>query len=615
MPIEERPKITLGSQFGSLRRSGRLITAVSALLIGGQVLFVGWAVSTTWFKQDDFALLLRASSAGGFPSSAFDIYIGHFIPGVISLFAIAHKAFGMNWSVIVVTVMALQLVASLLSWQVFQSFFGRGRIAVVLLAVYVASTMTFTTTMWWASAAMYLPLQIGFPASLLLLQRALRHRSAVNALLPTLAVAGATLFFEKSVVITPFLILLVAATPITADAPTRAKERLVSARMPLGILTAATFCYGILYLIISRSSNESPQFEIGRLSEFTLRPITETLIPSLIGGPQTYLVGDLNSIQIFSSPALFETVLSFALIAGLFIYSVTRVVRWARYWFILAAFAIINVLLLVTAGRGWVIMNPRNMSELVFPMILLLALALGLSRFESEPRLKPTKAQTVVKPLVISVLLSAFAIFVLVNATFNARTVRYFLSGAPAYGYTENALRSSTSFSAPVDLVRQYVSGDLINGFLGDGKRVNFTSTILRPSNGPWNFVDSSTNPYMVLDDGTVVPARSSRETVPQFEIGLCYIDLHDGVPTDLLLNGDPFPWTWYGTITTSAKTEAVITVDWNQGPVQFVIPPNSATTVFYLPGGGNNITITANGGDVCVSDLGFGNLVPDDTR
>jgi len=385
--------------------------------------------------------------------------------------------------------------------------------------------------------------------------------------------------------------------------------------MPLGILTAATFCYGILYLIISRSSNESPQFEIGRLSEFTLRPITETLIPSLIGGPQTYLVGDLNSIQIFSSPALFETVLSFALIAGLFVYSVTRVVRWARYWFILAAFAIINVLLLVTAGRGWVIMNPRNMSELVFPMILLLALALGLSRFESEPRLKPTKAQTVVKPLVISVLLSAFAIFVLVNATFNARTVRYFLSGAPAYGYTENALRSSTSFSAPVDLVRQYVSGDLINGFLGDGKRVNFTSTILRPSNGPWNFVDSSTNPYMVLDDGTVVPARSSRETVPQFEIGLCYIDLHDGVPTDLLLNGDPFPWTWYGTITTSAKTEAVITVDWNQGPVQFVIPPNSATTVFYLPGGGNNITITANGGDVCVSDLGFGNLVPDDTR
>ena len=595
--------------------SPRTVERFAFVLISIQVIFVAWSTSTTWFKQDDFVQLFRASRLGGFPGNLFNVYIGHLTPGAFTFYAINHKLFGMEWTSIAVVVGTLQLFATFLTWRVIRSLFGVRPISLLLLVVYVSSVLVFTPAMWLSSLMMYLPLQVALPASVLLLQRYFRSPTKVNAVLPTIAVFISLLFFEKCLFITPFLICLVAATPLTERSATTVKKRLVESRIPLLILTTSTSIYGVFYLYLSRSSHDRPQLEMSRILDFTLDPIFKVFNPSMIGGPGIRREGVLGIAHIAAASNWFELIASNVFIFTLIAFSAIYVVRWARFWIILYGFALLNIILLVAAGRGWVIDNPRNMSEIVFPAVVLIGLALGAGVFEPDPVWKRTLPQFFKGKSLPAAIGALFALVVLTNATFHAREVRIGLSPAPAYVYTKNALSSSQEIRHPVTLIHQYVSGDLLNGVLGEGKFLNFTSTILKPSNGPWTFADAARDAYMVLEDGTVVPAGTSHETVPQYENGLCNIDLHDGVPKKLTLNGDPFPWTWYGSITAATRNDVQITVDWNADPTTFTIPNGVSNTLFYIPGGGNTMTVTAIGGDVCVTDLGFGNLVRDPFR
>ena len=593
--------------------SPRSIDIAALVLIALQVAYFAWSTSTTWFKQDDYAELLLASRAGGFPGTLFHEFNGHLIPAVLALVSAVHWLFGMNWSAVVAVTAAMQLAASFLTWRALRGLLGARLLTFFLFAVYVGSVLIFQTLMWWCTITIYLPLQIAFPAALLLLQRAIRTKSKFDAALPALAVLIGSLFFEKCLTITPFLILLVAATRLTPTSGSKARDRLREAKVPLIILTATTLIYAVIYQLVTRTSPYRPQFEASRLSDFTLDPFFRVFLPSFSGGP--FPVGRIAA----PGPGMFDLTgsaqmwLTAIFVIGLVAWSLARFRNVLRYWVIIAGFFLVNLAMVVLSGREWTL-NPRYYAELVFPTILLVGLAIGGGLFSDTPRRRPQGVRTIQFSMFPRVALTAVAsIAVLAIAVNNMNGMRKLLEPAPALAYSETALRSSEQIGHPVTLIRQYVSSSIINGiFLHD---LNFTYVVLQPMAGPWKFADAAIDPYMALEDGTVVPAGTSHETVPQYENGLCNIDLHDGVPKLLTMNGDPFPWTWYGSLTAATRSDVQITVDWNADPTTFTIPNGVSNTLFYIPGGGKTMTVTATGGDVCVTDLGFGNLVRDPFR
>jgi hypothetical protein len=575
--------------------------------------YFAWSTSTTWFKQDDYAELLLASRVGGFPGTLFQEFNGHLIPAVLALVSGVHWLFGMNWSAVVAITAAMQLMASVLTWLAIRSFLGPRLLTLFLFVSYLSSVLVFQTLLWWCTITIYLPLQIAFPAALLLLQLALRKRSIFYALLPSAAVLIGSLFFEKCLTITPFLIVLVAATRLTPTSKSSPRERLREAKLPLLVLVATTVAYGIVYQLVTHSSPYRPQLELSRLSTFSLDPLFRVFIPSFTGGP--FPVGRISE----PGPGMFDLTGSTqmwvnGLVAlGLFVWSVFTFKKVLRYWAIIGGFFLVNLAMIILSGRIWSL-NPRYYAELVFPTILLLGLGLGAGLFADTPSRRTADSGPSQFVKVPKVLISAVASIALIAiATNNMTGMRVHLEPAPARSYSANALRSSAEIGHPVTLIRQYVSGSMINGiFLPN---LNFTYVVLQPMAGPWAFADAATDAYMVREDGTVVPATSSHETVPQYEPGLCNIDLKDGIPKRLNLNGDPFPWSWYGSITAAARNDVEISVEWNAASANFSIPSGTSTTLFFIKGGGNAITITARGGDVCVTDLGFGNLVEDQSR
>lgn len=346
---------------------------------------------------------------------------------------------------------------------------------------------------------------------------------------------------------------------------------------------------------------------------FTLDPLFRVFLPSFTGGP--FPIGRISSPQpgMFDLTGTTQMWVNGLLALGLFMWSVFSFKNVPRYWAIIGGFFLVNLAIIMLSGRQR-LLNPRYYSELAFPTILLIGLALGAGLFADTPRRRTVRSKPIQFAKVPKVLITAVAsISLIAIAAYNMNGMRELREPAPARSYSETALRSSAEIGHPVTLIRQHVSSSIINGiFL---KNMDFTYVVLQPMAGPWAFADAASDAYMVREDGTVVPATSSHETVPLYEPGLCNVDLQDGIPRQLKLNGDPFPWTWYGSITTAARNDVEISVEWDAAPATFSVPNGTSTTLFFIKGGGNSVTLTAKGGDVCVTDLGFGNLVEDPDR
>ena len=589
-------------------------------LIAAHVVLVAWSTSTTWFKQDDYALLLRASTAGGFPGTLSQDFIGHLFPGQLALISAVHGLFGMNWTAVVLITALLQFMASFFTWRVLRSIFGRRPVALLLLVTYLTSVLAFQPVMWWCTVVLYLPLQIAFPAALLLMQRALRTRSRIDAALPAVVILLGALFFEKALTITPFLILLVASTKVLPTSSETARERLKEAKAPLIWVTGITIIYGVIYQILTRNSPYRPQFETSRLSNISLDSLTHLFLPSFTGGPLPVGTTTPRFATLYFTPSALQMSITSVqvwatalVVVGLIAWSLITFRTGLRFWLMIAGFFLANLLTLVFSGRQW-IPNPRYYAELLFPTVVLLGLATGASAINPPVRRRPVSIDALPRGRPIRIGAGcAVAISMIFVASINMNEIRKVMEPAPAKAYSENALRTSAEIGRPVSLIRQFAPGDIINGIFLNG--VNFTETVLAPLSGPWNFSDASTDPYMVLDDGSVVPATTSHETVPFYTSGLCNLDLVDGTSSRLQLNGDPFPWTWYGSLTAATKSDVTIAVDWNQGPTTFTLPAGVSRTLFFIPGGGDSLQVTVEGGDVCVVDLGFGNLMPDQSR
>ncbi len=560
-----------------------------AVIIVAQAAFLTWSVSDTWFKRDDFVLLYRTTTEGGFPGSLFTVHIGHLIPGVTGTFWILRSLFVMQWWPFVVVIVGAQAAASYLTWRVLRSFFGSRPIAVLLLLVYSASVLTFGTNMIAMSAIQYLPMQIAFPATILILQRYIKRPAlgtAVGAVIPSLV---ALLFFQKALTVVPFVIVLCALTPLTKDSASSWIGRLREARKPLIAMTAAAIVYATSYVIFTSGSANRPKFTFERLSRFDLAPFTQNLVPSLFGGPSWF-----SGNGTFTSTADSETLISLILLGALFAWSIIR--RWTsiKYWILLGAMTLANLALFAFANR-WMTNQPRYMSDLVFPLVLLVGLAVIGNSNDLFDRPSPL-AQRLFRFSTFTrrALIAVAGIALVVNSATSLTTLGRAMSPAPGKDYVETARRTARAAIETPTAITQYVSYGLFP---------QTTEVVLLPAELNMRFGGVVENPSMVLADGSVVPAKFDPVSQP-VATGTSCLNQPYRNRTTLTMSSSPMLRNEYGRLEYTATSKTTVGIIWSGPKVVIEIEPGSHTVFFPIEGGGQTLTVTLSNGGSCIHEV-----------
>ena len=579
-----------------------------AIIIFVQVAFLAWSVSNTWFKQDDFVLLYRTTAEGGFPGSLLTVHGGHLIPGIIGVFWILRSLFDMAWWPFVVVIAGAQVVASYLTWRVLRSFFRARPIAVLLLLIYCASVLTFDANMWAISAILYLPLQIAFPATILILQRYIKRPSlgtAVGVVIPSFVAA---LFFEKALMIVPFVIVLCALTPLTKDAASSWTSRLREARKPLIAMTVMAIAYGIFYTILTRAAVARPNFTLNLFSRLDFGPFTQNLAPSLFGGPSRFSA-ERSLFGSISTTTDLEVFISLFLFSGLFAWSIIRRRTSIKYWILFAAMTIANLILITLANRSMPL-TTRYMSDLVFPMVLLIGLAMiGNSNDLFERSLPSPPKIFRFSAFIRLALVTAVGVVIAVHSVTSQTTLKRAMSPALGKDYVETARRTTRTLTETPAAIEQFAPPSMINGIYFGRFRENITEAILRPADLNIRFGVEGENPFMILADGSVVPAKFDLVSQPVATGTPCLNQPYRN-KTTLTMNNSPFLWWWYGRVKYTATSKAALSIVWSGRKVVIEIKPGSHTVFFPIEGGGQTLTFSVSNSGACIQEIEFLKMV-----
>jgi hypothetical protein len=596
--------VVLSSERGT--RSESWISAAALTVIASQVFALGWVVSSTWFKQDDFVILFESTSQGGFPDSMLTVHNGHLLPGIVGVFWVLRSLFGMQWWPFVAFIAVFQGVCSYLTWQVLKSFFGARPISVLLLVVYAASVLTVGANMWAISAVQYLPTQLAFPATILLLQRYGRRPNFQTAVFTAVPVLFAASFFVKAIAVAPFVAVLCALTPLLKSSSVTCIGRLRELRTPLILLSSVTIAYAIFYKVFtavpaSQYSLGAPEFVLKNLANIDVAPLTKVLGPSLFGGPGRFWNGWFS----LAVPSDFEVWFSFVMIFLLFAWSMIRNWRSLKYWALLLAMASVNLALIALANRTLAELATRYMSDLVFPLVLLVGLAVVGNSHDERDSYSPVARKVIQRSASVALVAIVVAGVAVVAHSANSQSVLVAdMKYAPGKSYVETARRSTDASNIAPTIIPQAGPVDVINypfGFVG----MSSTRVVLLPADLNVRFGSVTEKPFMVLSDGTVVPAQFdliSKAISPGTE---CLND-PDQITTTLKMDSSPIGWGWYGHMRYTASGASKADLVWS-GPETVVSFESGSHDVYFpIEGGGETLTVSLDGRGVCLHEIEF---------
>ena len=512
----------------------------------------------------------------------------------------------MQWWPFIAFIAAFQGVCSYLTWRVFKSFFGLRPISVLLLVVYAASVLPVGANMWAISAVQYLPTQLAFPATILLLQRYGRRPNLRTAVFTAAPVLFAAFCFEKAIVIAPFVVVLCAITPLLKSSAATCSGRLRELRTPLIVLLSVAIVYAIFYKVFtsvpaSQYSLGDPEFTFENLAQIDIAPLTNVLGPSLFGGPGTFWGGWFS----MSAASDFEVWASFAMFCLLFVWSMIRNWRSIKYWVLLLAMACVNLALIAFASRNFVQLATRYMSDLVFPLVLLVGFAVVGNTNDEHDGYSPLARKAIQRSASLG--LAAIIVAGLAIVAHSAKSQSALVADikyAPGKSYVETARRSTGTLDSAPTIIPQASPVDIINQYFG---LIGMSSTrvVLSPADLNVRFGSVTENPFMVLSDGSVVPARfdSISKAIPT---GTECLNKSGPSTTTLKMDSSPFVWGWYGRMRYIAAEASKAGLVWSGAETVVDLEPGSHDIYFPIGGGGETLSVSLDSNRACLHEIEF---------
>ncbi len=543
-----------------------------------------------YFYWDDLILVGKAGTEGLLsPSYLFDDHDGHVMPAAFLLAGAIIRAAPLDWTWPAVSLVVLQLPASLALLRALHVILGWRRVLLVPLAFALFTPLAVPGFAWWAAALNSLPMLAALSwvcADAILLVRTGNRRYAVTG---ALAYFGGLLFFEKAAVI-PFVAFAVAALlgHVRGDRAAALTVWRAGARLWVASLTL-TLAWVAVYLAVVNQRRWS--FDLAMTFELLWRSITHGIVPGLAGGPWHW--GRWAPASPWATPPPVVMALGWLVLGGLLGLSLARKQRIGPVWLTAAGYAVacqVPIYLMRSSKQTALELAQtlRYLPDLVVVLALLAAVAL------SAPN-RPATARWLNASPKRAVAVGVLAALFVVSSLYSTATFLSSWRDNPAQPYLRNAEASLAAAHANSNapLLDQEVDPLVLQRVVGPESLASHLFALLRDRP---EFASATTQLRMLDSSGRLIPARVTWvRTIVAGPLPQCGYFAQPDKPARLILDGPLLPADWTVELNYLANSDGSMTLSLTQGPdVKVPVHPGLNRVFARLPGAGDAITVRA---------------------
>jgi hypothetical protein len=587
------------------------VAVVAGTLIAAQLVIRAVLASGGYFYWDDLILIGRAGTHDLLsPSYLFDDHDGHVMPGAYLIAGAITRLAPLNWAGPAISLVVLQLLASLALLRALYVILGRRPVLLVPLTFALFCPLGLPAFAWWAAALNSLPMLAALAwvcADAILLLRTGDRRYAVTGVL---VYAGGLLFFEKAAAI-PFVAFAVAvllrhaqgdrALVDTVVTVWRAGARLWTASLAL------TAGWIVLYLVVVNQQRWS--FDLPMTRDLLWRSVTRGIVPGLAGGPWAW--ARWAPASPWATPGPVVMVLGWLVLAGLLAISMVRKHRIVPVWLVAAGYAAAcQVPIYLMRSSAFTALELaqtlRYLPDLVVVLALLGGVALCAPNRSSSRWLDVSAPRTVVA--------AGLAVSFVASSLYSTTTFSASWRDNPAQLYLQNARRSLAAARVASDapLLDQEVDPLVLQRVAWPENLASHIFALLRDRP---EFGSATTRLRMLDSSGRVVDAQVTwvRTIVPG-PVPRCGYLVQPQLPVRLGLDGPLLPADWTAEINYLANVDGSMTLSLPDGPETRVrVHPGLNRVYVRLRGAGNAITARADTAalSVCIASGPVGYVAP----
>jgi hypothetical protein len=585
----------------------KVATAAAALILV-QLVIRAVLAFRGYFYWDDLILIGRAGTHGLLsPSYLFDDHDGHVMPGAFLVAGAITRLAPLNWAGPAISLVVLQLLASLALLRALHVILGWRPVVLVPLTFALFTPLGVPGFAWWAAALNSLPMLAALAwvcADAILLVRTRDQRYAVTGVLVYL---GGLLFFEKAAVI-PFVAFAVAVLlcHVRGDRAALATVWRAGARL-WTVSLALTAFWIVVYVVVVNQKRWSS--DLTMTWDLLQRSVTHGIVPGLAGGPWAW--ARWAPASPWAIPPLAVRVLGWLVLATALSVSLVRKQRIVPVWLTAAGYVVACQvpIYLMRSSRFTALelaQTLRYFPDLVVVLALLAAVGFCAPNRPSSQWLNASTGRAVVT--------TAVAAAFVASSGYSTATFLTSWRDNPATPYLQNARRglaaAHAASSAP--LLDQEVDPMVLGRVAWPENLASHIFALLRDRPE----FDSATTQLRVLDssgrlaDAQVTWVRAIRPgPVPR-----CGYFVQPDRPVRLGLDGPLLPTDWTAEINYLANSDGSLTLSLSEGPATKVpVHPGLNRVYVRLPGAGNDITVRADTAAlaVCVAAGPVGYVLP----
>lgn len=583
------------------------VAVAAALLIATQLVVRAVLAFGGYFYWDDLILVGKAGTQDVLsPSYLFDDHDGHVMPGAFLVAGMIIRLAPLNWVGPAISLVVLQLLASLALLRALYVILGWRRVLLIPLTFALFTPLAVPGYAWWAAALNSLPMLAALAwvcADAILLVRTRNQRYAATGVLVYL---GGLLFFEKAAVI-PFVAFAVAALLCHVRGDSDVVRTVWRAGVRLWVPSLAlTAGWVALYLAVVNQRRWSS--DLGMTWDLLWRSITHGIVPGLAGGPWHW--DRWAPASPWATPPPLVMALGWLVLVVVLAVSLIRK-RVGLVWLTALGYVVACQvpIYLMRSSRFTALelaQTLRYFPDLVVVLALLAAVALTAPNRTSAGWLDASPMRAAVT--------TALAVLFIGSSLYSTATFLTSWRDNPTEPYLRNVSASlaaaHANSNAPLldqevdPLVLQRVAwpenlASHMFALLRDRPEFDSTTTQLRMLNSSGRLVDAN-----VTWVRTIVPGPK-----PQ-----CGYFVQPDTPARLILDGPLLPAEWTFELNYLANSDGSMTLSLTDGPeVKVPVRPGLNRVYVRLPGAGNAITVQANttGLSLCIASGPLGFLAP----
>ncbi|MCB1290747.1 hypothetical protein [Mycolicibacterium sp.] len=584
------------------------VAAAAAALIALHLMVRAVLAFGGYFYWDDLILVGRSGTQPLLSASyLFNDHDGHVMPAAFLLGGVITRLAPLVWTWPAVSLVVLQLIASLALLRALWVILGWRPVLLVPLSFALFTPLALPAFAWWAAALNYLPMVAALAwvcADAILLVRTGNKRYALTAVL---AYGAGLSFFEKSAVI-PFAAFTVAALLSHVEGDRAAVRTVWRRGRPLWLAALAlTAAWVALYLVVVDQQRWS--WDLSMTWDLLSRSVTHGIVPGLVGGPWVWQRWAPASP--WAVPPIGVMVLGWLALAAAVATSLLRKQRLGAVWLAAAGYAVAcQVPIYLMRSSAFTALELaqtlRYLADLVLMLTLLAAVGICAPNRPAPHWLDASGRRTAVAA-------SLTAGFV-ASSLFSTATFFTSWRDNPTKSYITNAVRGLAAARADsaAPLLDQDVDPLVLQRVVGPESLASHMFALIRDRP---EFARSTPRLRMFDTAGNVVDADVTwvRRIVPGPEPQCGYF-VEPGDPVRMPLDGPLLPAEWTAELNYLANTEGSLTVSLPVGPETSVaVKPGLNRVYVRLSGAGDTVVARADTAAlaVCLASGPVGYLAP----